>query len=102
MRYVFTLLLLANAGQASETSQLCIENGLETHALFTVEIDQGGRASADLAPDGRLCVSGDGKGTIAVFADPEELEGCSRRVSADSVTRLTAFPNVDLCSWQKL
>ena len=93
MRYFLICLLLPIPSLADELDQLCIINGLEAPAHFTVEIDHVGRAYADLAPDGGLCLQGTGKGTVAVFTTREDLEGCSRRVASGtspvSYTHLT-------------
>ena len=101
MRYCLVCLLLPFPSFADEVHQLCIINGLEASAHFTVEIDDRGRAAADLAPAGGLCLQGAGTGTVAVFAHSDDLEGCSRRVASGSSHKVTSFPNVDLCSWQK-
>ena len=79
---------------------LCVENGSSDTWLFTAASDSGARASATLAPDARLCLAARGPGTIAVFASRDDLEGCSRRVSGDSITRMLDFPGVDLCAWE--
>lgn len=89
--------LPAGAGE-----RICIENGTGDAWLFTVDADTGDRATADLAPGGRLCLVPGGRGTVAVFASADDLEGCSRRVDAGSITRLTDFPGVDICSWETL
>ncbi|MGI9394174.1 MAG: hypothetical protein ACR2OY_05965 [Boseongicola sp.] len=79
---------------------MCIENASSDVWFFTVADDVGGRASAMLAPEARLCLDAAGTGTIAVFESAKALEGCSRRVPGDSVTRMLDFPGVDLCAWE--
>ena len=96
-RAVFAFTFLgANGAMAA----LCVENVSGDIWLFTVASDAGGRAIATLAPDARLCLQGDGPGTVAVFANAGELEGCSRRVPGDSIARMLDFPGVDLCAWE--
>jgi shikimate kinase len=89
----FATVLAANAGT-------CVENAPDSGGHFIVAIDGHGRAAADLAPKGRLCLSGSGPATVAVFSDQSDIEGCSRRVGPDSATRLIDFPGVDLCDWE--
>ena len=95
----FSLTLLAANDAAAS---LCVENKSREVWLFTAAIDNGARARATLAPDARLCVEGNGPGTVAVFENVEELEGCSRRVPGDSITRMLDFPSIDLCAWEGL
>ena len=92
----FSLTLFAATDAAAS---LCVENKSREEWLFTAAIDNGARARATLAPDARLCVEGNGPGTVAVFASVEELEGCSRRVPSDSIAQMLDFPGVDLCAW---
>jgi hypothetical protein len=95
--FAFTILNATNAAAA-----VCVENQSTETWLFTAESDAGGRATAVLASQGRLCIEGDGLGTVAVFENAEELEGCSRRVAGDSITRMLDFPSVDLCAWKAM
>lgn len=93
---VFCWLATALAAHAGT----CVQNATDAGGHFTVAIDGGARAAADLAPKGRLCLSQSGLATVAVFAKQSDVEGCSRRVGSDSATRLIAFPGVDLCDWE--
>ncbi|MGI9389873.1 MAG: hypothetical protein ACR2O1_07435 [Boseongicola sp.] len=81
-------------------AEVCVENASGESWLFTAADDVGARASAMLAPEGRLCLKSEGPGTITVFENAEALEGCSRRVANGSFTRMLDFPGVDLCAWE--
>ena len=94
------LTLLAATPLAAD--QVCVENASGTPGIFVAHADGGPREVMRLAPGGRLCSDGDGPmGTVAVFAEPTDIEGCSRRVPTGSVERLEDFPNVDLCRWSR-
>ena len=82
-------------------AEICVANGTDENWLFVAEADDGPRKLAELSPGSQLCVLGDAAGTVAVFASPDELEGCSRRVTAGFVEELSDFPSVDLCSWER-
>ena len=101
-RLALTLIALAFLPSTSAAAEICIENASDDGWLFTVDSDSGERAHATLATDARLCLEADGPGTVAVFANAEELEGCSRRVPGDSITQMLDFPSVDLCAWKAL
>ena len=99
-RFMLTLIAFTFLTATSAVAAICVENRSSETWLFTADGDAGGRASALLAPEGRLCLEIDGLGTVAVFENVEELEGCSRRVPGDSITRMLDFPSVDLCAWE--
>jgi len=99
-RLASAYVLLTYFSATDAAAALCVENKSREDWLFTAASDAGARARATLAPDARLCVEGNGPGTVAVFAGVEELEGCSRRVPGDSIARMLDFPGVDLCAWE--
>lgn len=99
-RIAFAFFLLSLFAAADAAAALCVENKSRENWLFTAASDTGARASATLAPEGRLCLQANGPGTVAVFASTEELEGCSRRIPGDSIARMLNFPGVDLCAWE--
>jgi hypothetical protein len=101
-RFMLTVFALTIFNATNAAAAVCIENQSTETWLFTAESDAGGRATAMLAAKGRLCIEGEGPGTIAVFENAEELEGCSRRVPGDSITRMLDFPSVDLCAWEAM
>ncbi len=101
-RFILAIFALTILNATNAAAAVCVENQSTETWLFTAENDAGGRASAVLASEGRLCIEGDGLGTIAVFENSEELEGCSRRVPGDSITRMLDFPSVDLCAWEAM
>ncbi len=101
-RIAATAIAMALLAATDAAAAVCVENASNQSWLFTAESDLGARASAVLAPDARLCLESLGPGTVAVFAGADELEGCSRRVPGDSITRMLDFPGVDLCAWEAL
>ena len=100
LRFALAFISLTLLAATDAAAALCVENKSREDWLFTAATDAGNRAHATLAPEARLCVEGNGSGTVAVFASVEELEGCSRRVPGDSIARMLDFPGVDLCAWE--
>lgn len=81
---------------------VCVENAGDESWLFVAHADDGPREIAELAPGASLCSQGDSPmGTVAVFEERTDLEGCSRRVPHGATERLIAFPHVDLCTWAR-
>lgn len=96
------LILLTGALPISAASgPVCIENASETPWYFVAHADGGPRQGGPLDPGEQICSTGGPMGTVAVFASPDDLEGCSRRVPAGAVERLIDFPHVDLCRWER-
>ena len=94
------LVALASAGPAFAT--VCVENASEDTWVFVAQSDNGPREVATLDPGGTLCSTGEAPmGTVAVFAAPTDLEGCTRRIPSGVTEHLLAFPNVDLCTWNR-
>lgn len=85
----------------SASAAVCVENASEDAWLFIAHSDDGPREIAELAPGAALCSEGSAKGTVAVFAGQDEIEGCSRRVPANTTERMIRFPHVDLCAWER-
>lgn len=100
LRYSFPLVTFGILAATNAAAAICVENGSSEIWLFTAASDAGERANATLAPDTRLCLQADGPGTVAAFENANVLEGCSRRVPSDSITRMLDFPSVDLCAWE--
>lgn len=78
---------------------ICVVNGSEHTYLFAAEAHGAIRETAMLAPSETLCVSGAKTGVVSVFEVPNELEGCSRLVTAGQVEGLIKYVDFDRCFW---
>ena len=92
---------VSGAPSLAASGEFCVTNEAESGFLFAVDVDQGRRELDTLATRETLCVGGAGMGTVSVFENAHELEGCSVRVKAGEAISLLSFPGVDLCSWSR-
>lgn len=83
-------------------AEVCVRNADSETLLFVAEARGGERAIGQLTTGEVLCATGPGQagGVVSVFESSEELEGCSRLVSAPGGTRvLHRYVSFDRCAW---
>ncbi|MBT8424471.1 MAG: hypothetical protein KJO67_05805 [Silicimonas sp.] len=102
MQMLLIALISATVATQAAAAGICVQNASATGYVFVAHADDGTREVADLASGEILCSAGDAKGTVAVFASRDDLEGCSRRIPANTTERLILFPHVDLCTWERM
>ena len=93
------LLLTVVPGFAGD---ICVKNADRYTLLFAAEARGGERVVEHLETGEVLCAAGPDQvgGVVSVFEDSEDLEGCSRLVSAPGGTRtLHRYVSFDRCAW---
>ena len=100
-RFCVCAAILGVLPAATQAGELCVTNGSAGTWLFTVENRDGLRASAELPPGARLCLPEGARtgGIVAAFEGAEQVEGCSRLVSAGGSDRLLEYAAFDRCRW---
>lgn len=81
--------------------KVCVVNLSKHTFFFAAEAENGPRELGYLAPGETLCsvAKTSGTGVVSVYEDPDQLEGCSRLVTAGDTEELIKYADFDRCAW---